>query len=79
MTVNRKIIITTLANNRRCAGNVMKMTIDTGNNRFSGMLPKFLERLRHLFMALTGIDRDNAFGTANKRLIRQAITDITPS
>jgi hypothetical protein len=56
----------------------MKMAVDTRDNGVSGMLSKFFDRLCHLLMTLTGIDGDNAFGAADKCLIRQAITDITP-
>jgi hypothetical protein len=57
----------------------MEMTVNTRNNGFIRMQPELLDRLHHLFMAFASINGDYAFRATDKGLIRQAITNVTPS
>ena len=79
MAVDWEVGIASIGHDGGCARNIMKMTVDTRNNGFIGMLPEFLDRLRHLFMTLAGINGNNSARPADEGLIRQAIPHVAPS
>jgi len=63
---------------RRGPTDVVEVGVDHRHDRIGGDRAEFAERRAHLLHRLTGVDRDDAPGSADEGLVGESVSDETP-